>query len=422
MLPQYQLLIWMLAICICAPLLLNLPLFSFIDKENKARANQIDGLRFFLSIFVVFHHFVLAHSWFTASDWSLNALNAWPINKLAGGFGVALFFIISGFLFANTKAASTEWIVFYLKRLLRIAPMFLFSSIMCIMLTVFMQRDNLVLQGSVHNLLLWLDMGLSGTKPDILGAKFSMLLNAGVTWTLYWEWVFYFSLPLIVILRRKHDNLTFSLAILFLCYYLSRDSDRYWIGFPALFAVGFLCRELIRYVAVKKVWLDIGSVVSFIICILVIDEPFALSSIPLFGILFLCICCGSDLFGILRFKGVVRLGEVSYSIYLMHGIFWFVMNKIYFKLQLPDEPQIYMPVATVTILLMILTSAFTYRYIERPFIKLGHRLPGSLGKKTQPRAAQAPADDRFADGGAGLNSSASPLSSSAQTPSARSAS
>lgn len=422
MLPQNQLVIWMLAICICAPFLLNSSFFSFIDKDNKNRANQIDGLRFFLSIFVVFHHFVLAHSWFTTGDWSLNALGAYPVNKLSGGFGVALFFIISGFLFANIKTTGTEWAIFYVKRVFRVGPMFFFSSIIVILMTIYLQRDNLMIQGSLNNLLHWFDMGITGTKPDILGGKGSTFLNAGVTWTLYWEWAFYFSLPLVLLIKRKFDNITFTLAFLFVCYYLSRDVDRYWIGFAAFFAVGFLCRELVNYVKIKKVWLDIGAVISFAVCVFVIEDPFALSSVPLFGILFFCICSGADIFGLLRFKGVVRLGEVSYSIYLIHGIFLFVMNKFFFSYSLPDVPLAYMSVATVTMVLMILASAFTYRYIELPFIKLGHRLPKSLDKLTKEQVSPTPADGQFTDGGAALNPSASPLLDPVQTPSVRSAS
>ncbi|WP_312209509.1 acyltransferase [Pseudescherichia sp.] len=422
MLPQNQLLIWMMAICICAPFILNLSLFSFIDKENRDRSNQVDGLRFFLSIFVVFHHFVLSYTWFTAGDWSLNALNPWPVNKLAGGYGVVLFFIISGFLFANVKTSGTGWVIFYTKRVFRIGPMFFFSSIIVILITIFLQRDNLVTQGSLSSLLHWFDMGITGIKPDILGGQNSKLLNAGVTWTLYWEWVFYFSLPLVVLIKRKVDNITFILAFLFICCYLSRDVDLPWIGLVAFFAIGFLCRELVNYVTIKKIWLDICAVISLIVCIFSITEPFALSSVPLFGMLFFCICCGADIFGLLRFKGIVRLGEVSYSIYLIHGMFWFVMNKIFFKFFSSTESEIYMTVATITILLMIVTSAFTYRYIELPFIKLGHKLPKSLGKPVQQHVSQSPADGHFSADGAELNSPVLPLSDSAQTLSARPAS
>lgn len=422
MLPQNQLLIWMLAICICVPLLFSLPFFSFIDKNNKNRANQIDGLRFFLSIFVVFHHFVLAYSLFTTGDWSLNALAAWPVNKLSGGVGVALFFIISGFLFANIKTTGTEWAIFYTKRFFRIGPMFFLSSIIVILMTIYLQRDNLIVQGSLSSLLPWFDMGMTGNKPDILGGKGSTFLNAGVTWTLYWEWAFYFSLPLVLLIKRKSDNITFILAFLFICYYLSRDVDHYWIGFAAFFAVGFLCRELVNYVTIKKIWLDIGAVLSFTACIFIINEPFALSSVPLFGMLFFFICCGADFFGLLRYKGIVRLGEVSYSIYLIHGIFWFAMNKFFFKFSPSNQPEIYMSVATVTMVLMILASAFTYRYIELPFIKLGHRLPKSLDKPAKEQVCQTSAAGQFTDGGAVLNPSASPLLDPAQTPSARPAS
>jgi peptidoglycan/LPS O-acetylase OafA/YrhL len=98
------------------------------------------------------------------------------------------------------------------------------------------------------------------------------------------------------------------------------------------------------------------------------------------------------------------------------------MNKFFFSYSLPDVPLAYMSVATVTMVLMILASAFTYRYIELPFIKLGHRLPKSLDKLTKEQVSPTPADGQFTDGGAALNPSASPLLDPVQTPSVRSAS
>ena len=42
------------------------------------------------------------------------------------------------------------------------------------------------------NLYFWFDAGILGEKPPLFDLPDSYLINAGVTWTLFWEWAFYF--------------------------------------------------------------------------------------------------------------------------------------------------------------------------------------------------------------------------------------
>lgn len=65
--------------------------FNFLDKDVKYRNEQIDGLRFFLSIFVVFHHYVLSESYFSAQDGHMMQSKSIQLTKLLVDMGFPYF-------------------------------------------------------------------------------------------------------------------------------------------------------------------------------------------------------------------------------------------------------------------------------------------------------------------------------------------
>lgn len=83
-----------------------------------------------------------------------------------------------------------------------------------------------------------------------------------------------------------------------------------------------------------------------------------------------CIVHGFDYSGILRHQGLKILGDISYSIYLLHGIVLYFLFKI-FAIYNFQEGNIYHFIAyqPLVAFLTICLSLLTYHYIERPFIK-----------------------------------------------------
>lgn len=102
-------------------------------------------------------------------------------------------------------------------------------------------------------------------------------------------------------------------------------------------------------------------------------EKYSPTQMVLCGIAFFPIALGNDMFGILRSRGAKSLGEISYSIYLTHGIVLYALFSI-IELSI-HEISIY--VFTLYIPLVIaLTSALsvlTYKNIERPWIEFAKR-------------------------------------------------
>ncbi len=113
----------------------------------------------------------------------------------AGGIGVTLFFVLSGFLlfmpFAKALLFKINWpltSVFYMRRVLRIVPAYYVSLFLLILLQhpEYLHRDHL------NSLVLFLTMFMDSSR-----ATFRQL--NGPYWTLATEWQFYMLLPLIAI-------------------------------------------------------------------------------------------------------------------------------------------------------------------------------------------------------------------------------
>src|SRR5437899_2513490 len=113
----------------------------------------------------------------------------------AGGTGVTLFFVLSGFLlfmpFAKALLFKTDWPllrVFYMRRVLRILPAYYVSLFIIILLAYpeYLHRDHF------KNLFLFLTFFMDSTR-----ATFRQI--NGPYWTLATEWQFYMLLPFIAL-------------------------------------------------------------------------------------------------------------------------------------------------------------------------------------------------------------------------------
>ena len=110
---------------------------------------------------------------------------------------------------------------------------------------------------------------------------------------------------------------------------------------------------------------------------------------PIFlAIAFVPIACGNTVFGSLKWNFVKYLGDISYSIYLMHGLLLYVIFELVIDRSYMSTitPEVYwlIVVALVPVLLMLCT--FTYRQVENrgvnaaPYLLNKLRQFGILGK------------------------------------------
>jgi peptidoglycan/LPS O-acetylase OafA/YrhL len=382
----------------CLTLVAPARLWGFLDappSKANARYVSLDGLRGFLALAVAMHHTSITYGYIQTGIWQLPPSSFYA---LLGQVGVGLFFMITAFLFWGRlldKGARLDWSALYCNRFFRIAPLYL--SAIAFMFAVVAYRTGFQLHVSViqlaRELFQWILPGIIKILPSINGYSSPSLILAGVTWTIYYEWLFYFSLPLLAVAAKSRSPAAFLIIIGSLLVYSQNifgSTEKYFI---ALFASGMFAASMIR----RYPKLSGDGIVKSIICVLLLlmvfinfETAYAWGPILLLGVLFLLISSGSTVFGLLKSRSAQRLGNISYSIYLLQGPVLIVVfsQKALGKYAL-QKPEHYWVAALLTSLTLVAISTITYRFIEKSGIAFGRRL---MRRHANPDANNSSAD------------------------------
>jgi peptidoglycan/LPS O-acetylase OafA/YrhL len=311
---------------------------------------------------------------------------------MIGESGVALFFAITGFLFWGKLLhvrGAPNWRHLYIGRLFRIAPVYL--AVVAVMMVVVWNRSYYELHEPVSAVLSdtarWLTLGMLG-QPDVNGYQNTGRLLAGVTWTLRYEWLFYFSLPFFALFARRAWHLWFaSGGLLIFCVVFSIYHAR-----EALYCALFFC-GMIPASLIERGWrIQLGRTLTLVTataCLLLLFMNFSstigVMQVFLLGILFCLFSIGSAYGKLLEAKPVRRLGEISYSLYLIHGL---VLTAVFSSDALRgyamNSHASYWLIVALCGLLAVLAATFSYLLIERPGIRLGRTVASRF---VYPRAA-----------------------------------
>jgi peptidoglycan/LPS O-acetylase OafA/YrhL len=358
-----------------------LPLFRFIDNAPNpgARYSTIDGLRGFLALAVFVFHLLVTHRFIETGIWDVPDSRFYA---LLGPVGVSLFFMITGFLFWEKMLRAKgrpRWRELYIGRLFRIGPMYLF--VVLVMLYIVFTRTGFQLHESADvvagSVLQWLALGMIDTQPDVNGYRASHVL-AGVTWTIWYEWAFYASLMATAVFARGKAHLIFVFAALAACLggkiLLSVDA----MGIAVLFLSGMAVASLLHENIRPRISNNVSSTIA-LACLGVVfatsDSGYGTFSAMLLALFFYLVCSGTSVFGLLTTTPARRLGNISYSLYLMQGL---VLTLVFAIAPLRDfamaSPQQYWVASIVCVCVLLLGAALGYALIERPGIALGQRL------------------------------------------------
>lgn len=355
--------------------------FSTILKiqPSQERYQSIDGLRGYLALFVFFHHSIVWYFYLWTGKWTFPPSNLY--NHM-GPTSVGLFFMITSFLFTSKLAEARKndinWLRLYVGRILRIGPLYL-SVLIIILLIVFAKTKWMLLEAPnqlIVDILKWLFF----IQGKINNYTETSLIVARVIWSLAFEWLFYFSLPLwaVLLFRMKIPKLTITLALIILFIIVLIIWQFYPVG-----AVRRSCPffgGILASILCKKKWIQkianthyMSIIISLLLFITIYFYSDAYSIIPYLCMVsvFILITAGNSLFGILTNKYSRLLGQISYSIYLLHGIGLFIVlrcipevtNKV-----IISPLHYWFFIAFLCIILMIISS-ITYKFIEQPFIK-----------------------------------------------------
>ena len=211
----------------------------------------------------------------------------------------------------------------------------------------------------------WVLFGLFGLA-DINEIN-THVINAGVIWSLSYEWIFYLSMPILAYVLKQENRINWivvsSIGILLLTSIHSLFEGRAFIG-------GILAAYLIRsdkFILFAKS--KIATCLIFICIIGLVQEFIPNNTYVMLGcliIIFVLIASGNHLFGLLVHPISRALGDLSYSIYLLHGILLFVTFNILINKSVVVSANVYWGIITVIAPILIFICRFTYQYIEYP--------------------------------------------------------
>ncbi|MEZ2875552.1 acyltransferase family protein [Pseudomonas lundensis] len=340
--------------------------------EIKHNYKFINGLRGLAAVFVVINHapFILTNMGITNNNFS-----SWGwIYANLGAFGVQIFFCITGFLFFDKlmKTPNMEWEKFFRGRILRIAPLYYFSSLIVFLIACIYSNFEILNKDTLITTASMLTFNFLDGQSKIGNIALTPL-NA-VTWTLVHEWRFYAALPLIALTyKSKYNKLALSIALILTAIDLKFSPIVCW----SYFLTGIIAAILYKKYHYSK---KTGWALSIIaICIFIYTcgtkEPqgygalrFALSSI-----FFLCITLSNP--AVLHAQCLNRLSDISYSIYLMHLpvlYLTFKLASLFVDLSLASKTTFW-TINLLAIPMITIVSTLTYTHIERRFMNKTQR-------------------------------------------------
>jgi peptidoglycan/LPS O-acetylase OafA/YrhL len=357
---------------------------------TKSRLEALTGLRFFAAFAIVILH---SRGRFLPND----ALAGWPL-----GAGVSFFFVLSGFILTHVYPelpTLDHARKFLLARFARIWPVHLLWLILSMLLI-----PELILKGALPFL-----ANIFAVHAWIPRGDYFFSFNA-VSWSISVEFGLYLMFPLLIASVRSNRarlvmSLTAAAALIALCVFLDPppfDMEHTGLSSTGLLAMNPFARlfEFVLGMSAALLWktrqLGTGrrsaiawtiaeafTIAALTIYIANLRQPiFGLVSqslpkplliwltqvdiAPLFAALILVMATGAGWLS--RFLGnvcLIFLGEISYSIYMLHNvtIAFLAQHGLFFEMPQPFR-------FAFVVAIIISLSTVSYLFIERPTRRL----------------------------------------------------
>lgn len=375
--PLFALVAYVLALTVSS-LLINLvtPIRQAVSEGRDGRYGAIDGLRGYLAFGVFVHHTVITWFYVQEGGWQSPPSNLYTH---LGETSVALFFMITSFLFWGRmldKGSKINWLELLISRVFRLYPLYLFAVATLFLIVGAM--TNWQLQESItdlaKNMFQWLTFTIIGA-PDVNGFESTGMLISFVTWSLRFEWLFYLSLPLFGAVFAKTGKpvaALFSTAIIGFVVWRGFNDPTTLVTFSSFLggvaAAYWVRRDHLKRLANHPV---AGFIALACIAFVIFLTPsvYAVLPVVLLSIAFMIIASGNSFGGALHLKPAVWLGEISYSLYLLHGLLvWFVFQYLFRTI---SDPLTYSALALGVTIVLVVACSLTFLLIEKPTMILG---------------------------------------------------
>jgi peptidoglycan/LPS O-acetylase OafA/YrhL len=350
----------------------------FIEKRNPNELLALTGIRGIAALLVVLSHI------------NLFFISTFHVSKIVyvQPF-VDLFFVLSGFVISLVYIKKAEWTKdffykFYSARFARIYPLYIITLIILAVLTVLAIRSS---PHTYHN---------NEAISSVAIIKQLLLVNAMpfayckmlilTSWSVSIEWWLYILLfPLLMLLKGVRSFLAKPVCmiilscLLILYLYQPHMTEAATVSWPAFargvvgFTLGWLTHwhfsNNTKLSEFCKRYCDIMMVVAAIILLIsplfIPTQPW--TALIIFPFLILGLCYkGPTSTKVFSSKFFVILGDISYSVYLLHPIVLQICSTMIRKFLHVNEDILMVGYTLVVVGGTLVISYFSYVYIEAP--------------------------------------------------------
>ncbi|HVU34251.1 MAG TPA: acyltransferase [Opitutaceae bacterium] len=369
-----------------------------LEVHAVERNSTIDGLRGLLALSVMGSHTMMTSEFLGSGTWGHPAM---PLAAALGQVAVMLFFMITAFLFWDrllNHGPKMDWTAFYVGRVFRLTPLYLLMVVILAAIALARAHGRLLepISTFATHLGSWLTYTVR-SEPNLNGMPQTWMVVAGVTWSLPYEWLFYFSLPLVGFVFTRAKSVVavlvasvFVATFIWLRHFRPIDVNRLYPFFSGIVAAYWVRQPRLRRIAGSRLF-GILAVIGLGFTLLAFPNPYAVLPLALITLFFLAATSDTSILRALRGMEARWLGEVSYGIYLFHAMgIWIVTRMIlprFFDFRTFSPWQDLAVILGTTCILVPIVSLF-YLTVERPGIVYGRSIVKDFLAK--PRAIDAP--------------------------------
>lgn len=358
------------------------------------RFGTLDGLRGFLAFGVFIHHGAVWYFYLRTGKWEHPASNVYAN---LGEDSVALFFMITGFLFwtklLDGREKVFDWTRLYVSRVLRLTPLYLFALIVgglfLAIATDFQLREPVTkLAGEIAR---WSSFTILGSPP-VNGFENDYVVLGGVTWTLPYEWLFYVALPLFGVVVGVKTPWYWSVGALLATVFIARHIKPDMV-YLAAFAGGIMTANLVRIPAfcarARHLYATAFAVLALGWAWYAYANLHTTPALLLLTVAFAIITAGNTLGGILTWPATRLAGEISYSVYLLHGLLLYAVFR--FLIGTPRAASFsaleHWLVVFACVPVTVLVCCLTFRWIEDPAMRRTAKVTNWIHRRTGGKAS-----------------------------------
>lgn len=352
----------------------------------------LDGLRGIAALYVLFNHargnlFIGGVKYAQIKDislWDFKEKIFFSVLQLTslGKEFVILFFVLSGFSIAYSLSKGHSKTQFYLRRIIRIYPPYIFALFWAFVVFKYLQINvPVVLPGGSKSV-------FASVKATVLNLLYvdngSLIIQF---WSLKFEVIFYILIPLFIF--KKNYYLIASLIIEIISFFINWRNvaghtiiAQFILDYNFYFAIGVFCfhyYSIIKPFVVFKNKMSFLATVIFLFLTMVVlkfylgegENKLIFLIAGLFSILLI--------FNFLNYKiknqVLMFLGKTSYSIYISHFASIILLMGILFQFGIINSIYIQNKFLWLTAIpFALIISYFFYLIIEKPTKQLLHKM------------------------------------------------